>query len=245
MKKILLVLSLISLVLAQEAISNENPAEDQIIVGNDSIVFDTDTMKENSISQKTDSTVSLFSLPAGLEFGYKGIEWGSSKDSPLKLQLQNSEMGSPFIYLGKLGSDSVKVLFFFADSGFWKTEINFKLDQQDPDQEIKFFLRLEKSISEVYGPALKTTQIQNGPGPSYANSIFPKFSRSFYRSTWYSAPVMIELLLNSMVLLPVSDLSVFDGDFSILKLVYYNPDYQISSTPGSAPQTNPSIFDIY
>ncbi|MEE8336389.1 MAG: hypothetical protein V3S48_08145 [Candidatus Neomarinimicrobiota bacterium] len=245
MKKISLVISLISLVLAQEALTNENPIEDQITAEIDSIVLDTTVMKENSISQKMDSTISLFSVPAGLEFGYKGIEWGSSQDSPLKPQLQNSEMGSPLIYLGKLGSDSVKVLFFFADSGFWKAEINFELDQQDPDQEIKFFLRLEKSISDVYGPALKTTQIQSGPGPSYTNSIFPKFSRSFYRSTWYSAPVMIELLLNSLVLLPASDLPVFDGDFSILKLVYYNPDYQISSEPGSEPQVNPSIFDIY
>jgi len=257
MKKSLLIPVLMNLILGQNAVvdnpletssidEGENASIDSSILLEENINIDSDTLAQEIESIITDLNIPLFSVPAGLDSGYKGINWGSSKNtSSINFASQDTTPGSPLIYNGKLGSDSVKVLFFFADSGFWKAEINFFLDQNDTDQEIKFFMRLENSISEVYGPALKTTQIQGGPGPAYANSIFPKFSRSFYRSTWYTAPVMIELLLNSMVLLPPSDLPVFNGKFSLLKLVYYNPDYQISSSPDPETETNPSIFDIY
>ena len=55
----------------------------------------------------------------------------------------------------------------------------------------------------------------------------------------------IELLLNASILKPESDLSIFSGNFSLLKLVYYNPDYMHSSKTEPEPEVLPSIFDIY
>jgi hypothetical protein len=48
-----------------------------------------------------------------------------------------------------------------------------------------------------------------------------------------------------LVLNPVTDLPVFSGDFSFLKLVYFNPDFMHSSTPLPDQKPLPSIFDIY
>jgi len=61
----------------------------------------------------------------------------------------------------------------------------------------------------------------------------------------FPPPVVIELFLNSSVLVPVTDLPIFSGDFISLKLVYYNPDYMHSSQPLPEPEAIPSIFDIY
>merc|ERR1711991_335215 len=105
------------------------------------------------------------------------------------------------LYRGMLGEDSVAIVYSFADSGFWKVEIDFILDQ--------------------------------------------KFSSATYRSSWDITPAIVELYLNSLVLNPVTDLPVFSGDFSFLKLVYFNPDFMHSSTPLPDQKPLPSIFDIY
>ena len=54
-----------------------------------------------------------------------------------------------------------------------------------------------------------------------------------------------KLYLNGNVLLPSTNLSLFSGNFSILKLVYYNPDYMHSSEKLPEAEIIPSIFDIY
>ena len=90
-----------------------------------------------------------------------------------------------------------------------------------------------------------TKQKESGPPTSYAIILDQKFSTAFYRSKWSATPVFIELLLNASILKPESDLSIFSGNFSLLKLVYYNPDYMHSSKTEPEPEVLPSIFDIY
>lgn len=188
------------------------------------------------------------SLPMDLAFGYKGFAWGSPVGTLPKTGLTPVKMPGDTVnlrYSGKLGIDSVQVVYFFSDSGFWKVEIDFIPPGDDIVGQVKLFKRLEKNISEVYGPTRSLTQVQSGPGSSYSDYLNPKFSRAFYRSTWSSTPIQIELLLNGLVLLPVSELPIYSGNLSVLKLVYYNPDFMYMSSSVPKPEPLPSIFDIY
>ena len=148
-------------------------------------------------------------------------------------------------FSGMLGLDSVVVTYAFADSGFWKAEIDFVINENSVENLIGQFRRLERNISEVYGPPLGTKQKESGPPASYAIILDQKFSTAFYRSKWSATPVFIELLLNASILKPESDLAIFSGNYSLLKLVYYNPDYMHSSKSEPDPEVLPSIFDIY
>ena len=72
------------------------------------------------------------------------------------------------------------------------------------------------------------------------------FERAFYFSSWNVSPVKISLLLNSIVQVPKNDdLNIFGDDMSIMKLVYYNPDYMIMAEEIIVEQPPPSIFEIY
>jgi hypothetical protein len=44
---------------------------------------------------------------------------------------------------------------------------------------------------------------------------------------------------------PRNDLNVFGDDMSIMKMVYYNPDYMIMAEEVIVVEPPPSIFDIY
>lgn len=226
------------------------------------VVFAQDEIVENDslpnpISQNTDeqtqedndqaTTETLMSL--GLDSGYKGYPWGSSSNAPINTVftiLPNDDTTNVNqSYTGMLGLDSVVVTYAFADSGFWKAEIDFVLNDNNVENLIGQFRRLEKNISEVYGPPQSTKQKESGPPPSYAIILDQKFSTAFYRSKWSATPVFIELLLNASILKPESDLAIFSGNYSLLKLVYYNPDYMHSSKSEPDPEVLPSIFDIY
>ena len=189
-------------------------------------------------------------VPANLESGYKGFAWGTSAGSNISnnftsLPATDSTTTSTQSFTGNLGLDSVVVAYAFADSGFWKVEIDFVVKNIDLDFQIADFRRLEKNISAVYGPPNKMNQQESGPSGSYSNILEQKYARAFYRSSWSVTPVVIELFLTSSVLVPVTDLPIFSGDFISLKLVYYNPDYMHSSQPLPEPEAIPSIFDIY
>ena len=91
----------------------------------------------------------------------------------------------------------------------------------------------------------KINHKESGVSGAYSNLLDQKFSRAFYRSTWNPNPAMIELYLNSSVLMPKSDLSIFSANYTVLKLVYYNPDFMHSSKPAPVIEQLPSIFEIY
>ena len=188
-------------------------------------------------------------IPSGLGTGYKGFVWGSPSGTAIPTMLTKNESTDSLAlsqtFIGSLGSDSVAVTYFFADSGFWKVEIDVVIPLNNIDGQILDFRRLEKNISEVYGPPKSMNQQESGPTGSYSNLLDQKFSRAFYRSTWSVTPAVIELFLSTSVLLPASDLAIFSGNLSVLKLVYYNPDFMHSSQPVPETKEIPSIFEIY
>ena len=186
--------------------------------------------------------------PLTLDAGYKGFLWGSPFTSNISTSLNfiNADsLSHEKLYRGMLGEDSVAIVYSFADSGFWKVEIDFILDQNNFESQIENFRRIEKNLSSIYGPPKNINQKESGVSSSYSNILNQKFSSATYRSSWDITPAIVELYLNSLVLNPITDLPVFSGDFSFLKLVYFNPDFMHSSTPLPDQKPLPSIFDIY
>jgi len=195
-----------------------------------------------------DSVVAV-APPMELDYGYKGYAWGTFPDVAPRWEqmdtLYYAADSSRIITHGKLGKDEVDIIYCFADSGFWKVEIDFKVNHLNLDEQIKFFLRLELSISEVHGEPRYTTQVQAGPSAAYSNVLAVKYARAYYRSTWDRTPVMIDLLLYSLVQVPATELPIIQDNPSILKLVYYNPDYQIQVEEIPPEPPLPSIYELY
>ena len=189
------------------------------------------------------------SIPLTIDAGYKGFLWGSAHTTNIITSFSPVEnidsLSNIKSFVGSLGPDSAIVHYFFADSGFWKVEIDFLIQELTVEMQVQDFLRHEKNISEVYGPPSKINHKESGVSSTYSNLLDQKFSNAFYRSSWKSEPAVIDLYLNSSVLLPKSDVSIFSGNYSVLKLVYYNPDYMYSSSPAPVTEDLPSIFEIY
>ena len=90
----------------------------------------TETSPVDSLNTETDVNPPSIvdSTDLSIENGYKGYPWGSSSNSSIKSTFTSiSTDSSNFnkIFVGKLGLDSVMVTYAFADSGFWKVEIDF------------------------------------------------------------------------------------------------------------------------
>jgi hypothetical protein len=229
MKRIILTLFIFSFIYAQE----------------ENVDITTDT---SAVIDSTDLNVEAIDN-SGLDFGYKDYKWGSAiSNLPSMENFTAAQVNSDqsfALLTGTLGLDSVDVNYVFSDSGFWKVEIDFALSADEMDDNINTFLRLENNISEIYGNPYSTEQTLNGPSNSYNNFLNIKYSRSFYRSSWNVSPVKILLILNSLVQQPQTDNSILEGKLSFMKLVYYNPDYMISTNGQSQEQVFPSIYDIY
>ena len=227
MKQLILISTLISVCLGQAETLALDSLSTQAEVELPSIVDSTDLSIEN---------------------GYKGYPWGSAFNSLIKSSftlLLDDSTNLNKTFAGKLGIDSVMVVYAFADSGFWKVEIDFMIKQNNIDELISNYRRLEKNISAVYGSPKMLNQKESGVSSAFADPLNQKFSRASYRSNWNVNPVIIELYLNGNILLPITDLPLFSGNFSFLKLVYYNPDYMHSSEKMPEKEIIPSIFDIY
>lgn len=231
MKRIILSLYIFSILIAQNEIV-ENAIDTTALNEQSSINIDED-----------------MNLDLGLDFGYKGYKWGNSISTLPGLDnftdAQTSVDQKSVKLVGVLGLDSVVVNYVYSDSGFWKVEIDYKLNNNDIDEQIDKFIRLEKNISEVYGNPFSTEQTVNGPSSSYSNILHIKYSRSFYRSSWNVTPVRILLILNGIIQQPQTENSILEDELSILKLVYYNPDYMQSAEDQVENQKLPSIYDIY
>jgi hypothetical protein len=209
-----------------------------------------ETSPSDSINTLSDAEPASIvdSTDLSIENGYKGFPWGGSSDSSIKssfASLSTDSANSNKTFVGKLGLDSVMVTYAFADSGFWKVEIDFVITQNNIEKQISNFRRIEKNISAVYGAPKMLNQKESGVSSAFSDHFNQRFSHAFYRSSWDVNPVIIELYLNGNVLLPNTDLPLFSGNFSILKLVYYNPDYMYSSQRLPEKEIIPSIFDIY
>ena len=240
---------ILTIIYLQIAWSQTDPADLQNQSLVDSVSADSASLVETSLLSENEVSVLDPSIPLTLDAGYKGFLWGSGFDAKIFTNfseiMNNDSLSNYKSFVGRLGPDSVVVHYFFADSGFWKAELDFHLNPMNVDAHIKHFLRHEKNISEVYGPPSKINQKESGVSSAYTNILDQKFSNAFYRSTWKANPAIIELYLNSSILMPKTDLSIFSGNYSVLKLVYYNPDYMHSSEPTPEPKSLPSIFEIY
>jgi len=187
-------------------------------------------------------------LPMELSYGYKGFRWGSPVGIVPHLAYADSIISSDSTSItlkATLGPDVVLMTYHFADSGFWKVDIEFDLQQNDIDTQIEQFLRIEKSMTEIYGLPASTNQIFSGPSPSYNDILDVNFSRAFYRSGWAPIPVRIELLLSGIVQHSGSVLPVFRDNISVLRMVYYNPDYMHFTPLSDRADKIPSIFELY
>jgi hypothetical protein len=215
-------------------------------------VMDT-TIADTTISEEEKSVeVILDTIPPelmGLDYGYKGFAWGTPKGVMPRLPYMDTTYFSPdsnyVIMRGKLGYDPVTVSYVFADSGFWKVEIEFLINQRDMDEQIKQFTKIEKSITAIYGPPGATSQIIAGPSAAYSDLMHIKFMRAFYHSSWEETPCRIELLLHALVQTPSTELPIIEGNTSRLLLIYYNPDYMIVGEDIPEQEPIPSIFDLF
>ena len=211
-----------------------------------------DTTSNDSLSLFGDSLgVALDTIgpPMDLDYGYKGFMWGAPVGAIPNLQY----MGEPVFIRdstalqmsGFLGQEAVIIEYVFSDSGFWKVEIQYSMDPSDYESHLELFTQVERSLSEVYGFPQTTDRIESG-AMGVHDIINIGFERAFYFSSWNVSPVKISLLLNSIVQVPKNDdLNIFGDDMSIMKLVYYNPDYMIMAEEIIVEQPPPSIFEIY
>lgn len=210
-----------------------------------------DTTSNDSLAWAGDSlgaAVDTIGPPMDLDYGYKGFMWGAPLGAIPSLQY----MGEPIFIRdstalemsGYLGQEAVVIEYVFSDSGFWKIEINYVMDPSDYESHLELFTQVERSLSEVYGFPKTTDRIESG-AMGVHDVVNIGFERAFYFSSWNVSPVKISLLLNSIVQVPRNDLNVFGDDMSIMKMVYYNPDYMIMAEEVIVVEPPPSIFDIY
>ena len=211
-----------------------------------------DTTSNDSLSLFGDSLgVALDTIgpPMDLDYGYKGFMWGAPLGAIPNLQYMGAPMfirdSTALQMSGFLGQEAVIIEYVFSDSGFWKVEIQYSLDPSDYESHLELFTQVERSLSEVYGFPQTTDRIESG-AMGVHDIINIGFERAFYFSSWNVSPVKISLLLNSIVQVPKNDdLNIFGDDMSIMKLVYYNPDYMIIAEEIIVKQPPPSIFEIY
>ena len=212
--------------------------------------IDPDTTFIENIDTRLDDPISMLTPPEimGLDYGFKGLIWGSPKGTiPQVSYMDSSEFSSDssFITLfGSLGPDTVSMDYIFGESGLWKVEISYAINPQDLDSQISDFHRIENIISEIYGSPVSTQQIESGPGLLFNNVSTVNFSRAFFMSSWVEMPSRIELILHSLVQKNMNDFSIIKDKTSLLKLVYYNPDFMVESEEVKV-EVIPSIFDLY
>ena len=210
-----------------------------------------DTTSNDSLAWVGDSlgvAVDTIGPPMDLDYGYKGFMWGAPLGSIPNLQYMGEPMfirdSTALQMSGFLGQEAVIIEYVFSDSGFWKVEIQYSLDPSDYESHLELFTQVERSLSEVYGFPQTTDRIESG-AMGVHDIVNIGFERAFYFSSWNVSPVKISLLLNSIVQVPKNDLNIFGNDMSIMKLVYYNPDYMIMAEEIIVQEPPPSIFDIY
>lgn len=160
---------------------------------------------------------------------YQGLPWGTVRDdfkSFIKIEDSSANMSDDEITIvGPLGEDTVKFVYSFSDSGFWKVMTDFSLSGNTIDDHLKQFQRIEKLLIMKYGNPLRTTRNDLGASREYLSSPFPRLFRGYYRSSWMIGSVSIELLLEVQMQDSVYDLPVFTGNIPTMRLYYYNSEF--------------------
>ncbi|MFQ6605624.1 MAG: hypothetical protein ACE5D8_08750 [Fidelibacterota bacterium] len=220
----------------------------------DSTVNDTLGVSATATKQEPEVEVTtLDSIPPeylGLEYGYKGYPWGADPSRlPPRMAYMDSMYYTPdstgIIVTGELGKYPVTLYYVFSDSGFWKVEIDYEIDANDMDAQINQFYAIEKSLYEVYRKPHTTNQSISGPKPGTHDFSRITYERAYLHTSWQEMPCQIDLILFSAVQKPQMELPLISHPTSMLRLIYFNPDYMVDNLPQEQVEKLPSIFDLY
>tara|TARA_Y100000590_G_scaffold461949_1_gene624841 strand:- start:21752 stop:22468 length:717 start_codon:yes stop_codon:yes gene_type:complete len=187
----------------------------------------------------------------GAAYGYKGLAWGAAMDQLEVVSTDTSSEESSLTHrtvIGTLGQDSVTYTYHFSDVGFWKVVIDYLgIESKDGiDGFISNFHRIEKALTEKYGPPMRTSQNEMGTDREYLFSNFPKLSRAYFRSSWSADSSSIELMLEAVVPQSEHDPPVFKEASRSIRLYYYNSNYfsTASGDTTKASEVKP-LSDVY
>ena len=127
MKRLILTILLIQTTWSQEDTTSVSPLNEST----DSVMVDTLAQAPILDENSQNSTMLDPSIPLTLDAGYKGFLWGSAPNDKIytnfSLLSTIDSLSKHKSFVGRLGPDSATVHYFFADSGFWKVEIDFQL----------------------------------------------------------------------------------------------------------------------
>lgn len=192
-----------------------------------SFVFTQDSTFIDSSSITIDS-LSNDSKNLNITKSYNNFEWGLSFDSfKVDSSYKNFFSDSTNVsFNGFLGKDSVKFIYSFKNSRFWKVDIYYlsTLKINQIDSLISKFYEVEKILFSKYGSPMRTSQNEIGSNREYNFSDFPKVNRVYYRSSWSLENINIELVLDDIVETSKSSI-IFENFKRPLSLYYYNLNY--------------------
>ena len=199
------------------------------------------SMEEDAMNQEASEEISaasangidseLFEEEAeeisSIDKSYQGLPWGTVRDDFKNfIEIDSSNMsGDEITIVGPLGEDTVKFVYSFSNSGFWKVMTDFSLSGNTIDDHLKEFQRIEKLLTMKYGNPLRTTRNDLGTSREYLSSPFPRLFRGYYRSSWMIGSVIIELLLEVQMQDSEYDLPVFSSNIPTMRLYYYNSEF--------------------
>ncbi len=209
--------------------------------------------KPGIMRQEEEKVTFMDSIPPeylGLEYGYKGYPWGADPSIlPPRMEYMDSLYYTPdsatIVVTGKMGKYPVTLYYAFSDSGFWKVEIDYGIDVNDMDAQIDQFYAIEKSLFEVYEKPRTTNQVISGPKSGSLDLSRISYERAYLHTSWQEIPCQIDLILFSAVQKPQTELPIISRPTSMLRLIYFNPDYMIDNLPEEQAEKLPSIYDLY
>ena len=192
-----------------------------------SFVFTQDSTFVDTLSIEIDS-LSNNSKSSNITKSYNNFEWGLSFesfviDSTYKNVFSDTNHVS---YDGFLGKDSVRFIYSFKNSRFWKVDIYYlsTLRINQIDSLISKFYEVEQILFLKYGSPMRTSQNEIGSNREYNFSDFPKVNRVYYRSSWSLENINIELVLDNIVETSKSSI-IFENFKRPLSLYYYDLNY--------------------
>ncbi|HIA29901.1 MAG TPA: fibronectin type III domain-containing protein [Candidatus Marinimicrobia bacterium] len=190
-----------------------------------------------------------------IDVGYRGLPWGATSGDTYNYRIRafTNLNSSKYVYteltyaefknfvqfddssasfgereisfIGPLGEDTVRFVYSFSDSGFWKVTSDFTLKGNTIEDYLKEFQRIENLLTKKYGNPVRTTRNDIGTSREYLSSPFPRLFRGYYRSSWELEDVSIELLLEVQIQDPVFDSPVFSDNLPTMRLYYYNTNF--------------------
>ena len=228
---IVVLISIPSLLFSQDDTESPDPSKNAFSMEEGSL---NQEISEDVSSENTDDIDSeIFEEEteelSSINKSYQGLPWGTAREDIKKfieINDSSSNMSNDEIsVIGPLGEDTVKFVYAFSDSGFWKVMTDFSLTGSTIDDHINEFQRIEQILTRKYGNPLRTTRNDLGTSREYLSSPFPRQFRAYYRSSWKIDNVNIELLLEVKIQDSEYDSPVFSDNIQTMKLYYYNSEF--------------------